>query len=151
MKIFQKITAVFLAGVFLLSSLGFTINKMICVKSGKEKLSLVNIEDCCKSKQLVEKDDCCDEETENHDLSYQNVFFTKSDCCNILNTYFDLSDFHTAKNSFVPQVISYDLFFTSDVQNVLPCQSIASTTYHFSPPPISYGRGLLSQISVLII
>jgi hypothetical protein len=133
MKTVQKTISIFLVVIFLVSSLGFTANKMVCVKSGKTKLSLVNLKDCCPEKK-----------------SSLPVF--KSDCCDITNTFFNLSDFQSTQK--------LQLNKSNDVQSFYLIPGLQSNNYFASvqspfsfadlPPPLS-GRKLLSFISILII
>lgn len=150
MKIFQKITSLSLAAVFLLSSLGFTINKMICLKSGKEKISFTAIEDCCATKINATKDSCC--EDEQNEIQYTHeAFITKSECCDIVNSNFDLSDFQTQQNNYLPTIISFDLFYNPIFHNTTTSQlSSIDVIPDISFSPL-YGRDLLSHVSILII
>ena len=83
MKLVQKITSLFLAVVFVLSSLGFTINKMVCLKSGKTKVSLTHVKDCCPEKKST-------------------VPVVKAQCCDIQNSSFKLTDFNPSQKQNVP-------------------------------------------------
>jgi hypothetical protein len=133
MKTLQKVTSVFLAVIFLVSSLGFTANKMVCLKSGKTKLSLVHVKDCCPEKK-------------------SSLPVVKADCCDITNTFFNLCDFQNGHKLQVnkPSVIqSFCLIpdFFANKQGILN-QSVFSLAD--LPPPFS-GRKILSFISILII
>jgi hypothetical protein len=133
MKTVQKITSVFLALTFLVSSLGFTVNKMVCLKSGKTKLSLTRMKDCCPEKETA-------------------LPVVKSDCCDITNTFFDLGDLRVSQKTDIVQPFA--------IQSFLSASGYQFKTYSFSdseitlfadlPPPRS-GRSLLAFISVLII
>ncbi len=133
MKTFQKITSLFLVVILLVSSLGFTANKMICLKSGKTKFSLVNIKDCCPENQ-------------------SSVPVIKSHCCNITNTFFDLNDFRSVQKSEVSQPLAVQSFYTYSPTD--PRFYSISTEGIFScsdlPPPRS-GKVYLSFISTYII
>lgn len=132
MKTLQKITALFLATVFILSSLGFTINKMVCLKSGKTKISLTHVKDCCSDKKSATP-------------------IVKAQCCDIHNSSFKLTDFSVAQKHDVP--CSQELMFFSEFSfTVVPSslQKNAVLTYSDLPPPLS-GRSLLQFISILLI
>ena len=145
MKLFQKITSVFLALVFTLSSLGFTIGKMECLKSGKTKISLSKVEDCCAKKK---KQNCCNEEQNEYDALFK---IKKADCCEISNTILQLKDFNPSQKKNVPAIdfcfLPYSTTFTiSELTNTnKPLLSFADL-----PPPL-HGRTLLNFISVLTI
>jgi hypothetical protein len=132
MKVVQKISSVFLAMLFLVSSLGFTVNKMVCIKSGKTKLSLVQMKDCCPENS-------------------SSIPVIKSNCCDITNTSFNLGDFQfSTKQEISSQsycLIPGYIYFPQ--QSICPEQSLV---YSFAdlPPPRS-GRSLLNFISILII
>jgi hypothetical protein len=133
MRTAQKITSLFLVVILLVSSLGFTANKMICLKSGKTKLSLVNIKDCCPENE-------------------SSVPVIKSDCCNITNTFFDLNDFQGVQKSEVCQPLVMQAFY--DNSSAKPDFIFVSSDQVFScsdlPPPRS-GKIFLSFISTYII
>lgn len=134
MKTLQKITSVFLAVIFLASSLGFTVNKMVCLKSGKTKLSLLHVKDCCPEKKYAAP-------------------VIKSDCCDITNTFFNLGDLRVSQKIQIVQPFSIQCLFIS--------QGFASDNTHLDVRPLSFsfadlppprsGRTLLSFISILII
>lgn len=132
MKTVQKITAFFLIVAVTLSSLGFTANKMVCLKSGKTKVALTHIKDCCK-----------DEGTAQSTI--------KSNCCDIQNSSFTLGNFETSEIN-TTQFSNITSF--SAVQNlfdVVPVSTIkTSLSFADSPSPL-YGRYLLSFISILVI
>jgi hypothetical protein len=132
MKTVQKITSFFLALTFLISSLGFTANKMVCVKSGKTKLSLVNIKDCCPEKGAGQS--------------------VGTDCCDITNTFFDLGDIQNSQNTEIAQPVILSSFFTpfSPAFNSHSVSNKLIISFADLPPPRS-GRALLSFISTLII
>jgi hypothetical protein len=133
MKTAQKIFSVFLAIIFLISSLGFTANKMVCVKSGKTKLSLVNLKDCCPQKK-------------------SSPSTIKSHCCDITNTFFNLGDLNNSHN------FQSNKNFNSQLIHAIPGYFVSNDhiadqpLFIFAdlPPPLS-GRQLLSLISILII
>lgn len=133
MKTVQKITSLFLVVILLVSSLGFTANKMICLKSGKTKLSVVNMKDCCPENKS----------------SFPVI---KSQCCNITNTFFDLNDFRSVQKSEMSQSAAVQIFYT-DFSTDLRFHSItADRIFSCSdlPPPRS-GKLFLSFISSYVI
>lgn len=132
MKAIKKITSVFLLVAFLLSSLGFTINKMVCLKSGKTKISLTHVKNCCPEKR-------------------SSVPTIKSNCCDLTNSSFSLDDFNSVQKNNVSAAVSGALpiwqnRFISDL-HLDNTSSIAAIDL---PPPL-HGRKLLSFISILII
>lgn len=152
MKLFQKITSVFLATVFLFSSLGFTISSMVCLKSGKGKISLSAIEDCCaKSKtSLVAKKGCCAHE-KMLDLPKGMAVIKKGECCDISNYTFNLNDFQSSqKQSLEQPAISQSLFYSSQLILSIVSENKLAFQYSDLPPPL-YGRTLLNFISTLTI
>jgi len=147
MKAFHKITAVSLAIVFLLSSLGFTVSKIDCLQSCEEKASLYTLDDCCAEEESSQK---CHEETKDLTDTYFS-YITNADCCDIQTTSFDVNDFQSAPKNNIPAA-SYIILPVA--QNYL-ANSI--TTHSFKknnldyPPILPHGRTLLSFISILII
>ena len=147
MKTLQKTTSIFLAIIFLLSSLGFTINKMACLKSGKIELSLVAIEDCCAKEEI--KDACCEEE--NFQSDEQGTSITRSDCCEITNTSFDLSEFQKTEKNNIPPVSSNELILLPNtLTNPFYIHTSEKNIFADLSVPL-HGRQLLSFISILII
>lgn len=132
MKLFQKIASVFLAIVFLLSSLGFTLNKMVCLKSGKTKISLVNVKDCCPEKKSTTP-------------------IIKSKCCDLQNSSFKLKDFSVVQKN---EIAAHEqISFTSTTLfyfNSIATEKKSGLAFTDLPPPL-YGRTLLNFISVLTI
>jgi hypothetical protein len=133
MKTVQKITSLLLAIVFLLSSLGLSANKMVCLKSGKVKMSLVAQKECCAIKTTT-------------------AAVIKLKCCNLSNTYFNLSDLQDAsKLSFHESFSVYStatlFFFNSTITTISKPLAISFADL----PPPRYGRTLLSFISILNI
>ena len=101
MKATQKITSVFLAAVFLFSSLGFTISSMVCLKSGRQKISLAKLEDCCEHEEELT-------------LPEDIAVIKKGECCDINNYTFNLNDFQSSqKYSFEQPLLSQSLFYSS--------------------------------------
>jgi hypothetical protein len=132
MKSVQKFTSLFLVAAILVSSLGFTANKMVCLKSGKTKLSLVNIKDCCP-----------DEEARTE---------VKADCCDITNTFFDLNDFLQSEKSELVQPLAIQSFYVDQILSFRSLSQEQKLIISFTdlPPPL-FGRALLNYISVLTI
>jgi hypothetical protein len=132
MKLFQKITSLFLAVVFVLSSLGFTINKMVCLKTGKAKVALTHVKDCCPDKKST-------------------IPVVKAQCCDIQNSSFKLTDFNPSQKHELP--VSFELvsFLTNSITVAdYTNNKLAVFLYADLPPPI-HGRTLLNFISTLII
>jgi hypothetical protein len=132
MKLFQKITSLFLAVVFVLSSLGFTINKMVCLKSGKTKVSLTHVKDCCPEKKST-------------------IPVVKAQCCDIQNSSFKLTDFNPSQKHNVP--VSFELvsFITSSISVPNHVDSKLFVLHFADLPPPIHGRTLLNFISTLNI
>ena len=152
MKAVQKITSVFLATVFLFSSLGFTISSMVCLKSGKGKVSLSVIEDCCVKTQTasVAKKDCCVHEEE-LDVPQGLAVIKKGECCDINNYTFSLKDFQNSQKQSIEQpTISQSIFYTSELIASTVSENKLAFQYSNLPPPL-YGRTLLNFISILTI
>lgn len=132
MKTVKKITSLCLVIVLLLSGLGFTINKMVCLKSGKTKISFTHVTDCCNKKQ-----------------SSQSRI--KSNCCDLKNTTFDLDDFSSSKNVNTPIADNFVLaIWQNNIVATTPCKNTSVLSYNDLPPPL-YGRQLLAIISILTI
>jgi hypothetical protein len=152
MKAIQKITSVFLAAVFLFSSLGFTISSMVCLKSGKGKVSFSSIEDCCAKPQAasIAKKGCCAHEEE-LDLPEGFAIIKKGECCDINNYTFNLKDFQSSqKQSLEQPAISQSLFYSSEIVSSTVSENKLAFQYSDLPPPL-YGRTLLNFISTLTI
>ncbi len=134
MKIAQKIVSVFLAVVFLASSLGFTVNKMTCLKSGKVVLSATAAKECCNDKP-------------------SSKTTIKKRCCDLLNSSFCLSDFqNTEKTTIEKSGASYlPLAFLNSSDNRVIFSRVASQYFYADLPPPLHGRQLLTFISTLII
>ena len=152
MKAIQKITSVFLATVFLFSSLGFTVSSMVCIKSGKGKVSLSMIEDCCVKTQVVSvaKTDCCEHEEELA-IPEDLAVIKKGECCDINNFSLKLKDFQTSEKQSIEQpAISQTLFYSSELISSTVSENELAFQYSDLPPPL-YGRTLLNFISTLTI
>jgi len=132
MKLVQKITSLFLAVIFVLSSLGFTINKMVCLKSGKTKVSLTHVKDCCPEKKST-------------------IPVVKAQCCDIQNSSFKLTDFNPSQKHEIP--VSFELlsFLTNSITvRHNSTNKLAVFLFADLPPPI-HGRTLLTFISTFNI
>lgn len=152
MKAIQKITSVFLVAVFLFSSLGFTISSMVCLKSGKGKVSLSAIEDCCAKPQTasIAKKECCAHEEELV-LPEGFAIIKKGECCDINNYTFNLTDFQNAQKQSIEQpAISQSIFYSSELISSTVSGNKLAYQYSDLPPPL-YGRTLLNFISILTI
>jgi hypothetical protein len=149
MSSFKKISAVFLAAVFLFSSLGFTISSMVCLKSGKGIVSLFAIEDCCAKKTPVSAAACCDDD---HEEPSRNItYLKKGDCCDISNYSITLNDYQVSQKVSVDQVaVIQSLFISSHIINVSASEQELAFKTADLPPPF-YGRTLLNFISILTI
>lgn len=135
----RKITSIFLAVIFLLSGIGFTIGKMVCLKSGKTFISLSAAEDCCSKKKNKEQQPLTAE-------------INKGGCCDISNTTFKLKDFHSSKINKA-EAISFTLLANKEIYAaVVKTGSVSNDQLFFAdlPPPL-YGKALLNHISILII
>ena len=131
MKLIQKISSVFLALTFLLSSLGVTINKMSCLKSGKTHISFIPFKDCCPEKN-------------------SSKTIIKSPCCDINNTSFKLNDFDPAQKSNIPVVDKAIFLKQVSVKQTILNTTASKLSFADLTPPL-HGRQLLSFISILII
>jgi hypothetical protein len=146
MKLIRNITSVLLAAVFLLSGFGFTIGKMVCIKSGKTVISLSALEDCCaKSK----KKNCCNENKKENTTS--NFSFEKSGCCDVSNTSISLKDFQSSK---INKAEAVELLILSSKESfssrAVTHSRIKKLSFADLPPPL-YGKSLLTHLSILII
>ncbi len=147
MNLFKKITSLFLAVVFLLSGFGFTIGKMVCLKSGKTKVSLSIAEDCCKKikKQNVA---CCDDEAQ---IQEEITIIKKGECCDISNTHLQLKDFNPSQKNGVPEANCFSLPFSEITLVNTSLNSTHSKLFFADLPPHLHGRSLLNFISILTI
>ncbi|CAN5451537.1 hypothetical protein BH10BAC1_BH10BAC1_14110 [soil metagenome] len=148
MNLFKKITSFFLAIVFLLSGFGFTIGKMVCLKSGKTKVSLAIVEDCCK-KAKRQSIACCDEEEQ---IQEGITVIKKGDCCDISNTHLQLKDFNPSEKKIVPEANCLSLAYTQiTYADNTSLNSTSSKLFFADLPPPLHGRSLLNFISTLTI
>ena len=133
MNILKKITSVLLAVIFLVSSMGFTVNKMVCIKSGKTKISFTPLKDCCKEKK-------------------SGTPVLKNKCCDITNSSFNLGNFQSSQKIRIANVFVLQSDFIKNTTIDYPNSACAAEIICFAdiPPPL-HGRKLLSFISILII
>lgn len=142
MKAIQKITAVFLALVFLFSSFGFTVSSMVCLKSGKGKVSLAYMEDCCAKKENSASE---------NPVPVNDFIIKKASCCEINNYSIRLNDFQNAQKLSPEQpVILHTLFNAAEALHVSQTSPALAYGYTDLPPPL-HGRTLLNFISILLI
>ncbi len=127
----QKITSIFLLIIFLISGLGFTLNKMVCLKNGKTKIWLMHEQDCCDKKS--------------------NSTVIKSQCCDQYSASFNLDDFSASPKTDAPVVSSILLPFEQKSIVPLSVYNKNSAIFYTDTSPPRYGRQLLSLISILII
>jgi len=131
MKSFCKASFLLLMAVAILaSSTGITLFKMVCDKSGKEFISLQQLDDCCADKAHSETE-------------------ISKKCCDISSQTFKLyllqkSEWKTPL--FILQAT--ELAYVSLSLVSLPSYSCAKLP--FASPPL-YGRQLLHNISKLLI
>ena len=133
MKTVQKITSVFLAALFIVSSLGFTANRMMCMKSGRIKFSLVHEKECCPETKSA-------------------IPVVKEKCCDVLNNDFHLPDFQSTQKSTIEQPLAFVFLFARPGFSYKVSSSSKPLAISFAdlPPPV-YGRTLLHFISTLLI
>lgn len=133
MKTIQKTTSIFLAALFLVASLGFTANRMMCMKSGRIKFSLVHAKECCPETKSA-------------------IPIVKEKCCDVLNSDFHLPDFQSAQKSTIEQPLTFVVLFTHPGFSYTVISSSKPLAISFAdlPPPV-YGRTLLHFISSLLI
>jgi hypothetical protein len=136
MKNIAKISSILLLSLLMLtSSMGISINKMICLSSGKVKVALWELKDCCP-----------EEEEEN-----SNLPGFQARCCDFFSEYVQV-DFLSMENNFQLKLIKS--FFTPILS--LFCQYFSLFTANSSefygdiPPPV-HGISLLKLISVFRI
>lgn len=132
MKTIKKIASVFLAVLFLVSSLGFTVNKMICLKSGKAKISFTKFNDCCKKNK-------------------SEIPVVKANCCALNNTSFTLGDYNFVQKNTVSSSINYIAVLNYSNSVIAILKNNPSKIFYSDLPPPLHGRQLLSFISILIL
>ena len=131
MKLFQKITALFLCLFMLAFSLGFTINKMVCLKSGKVKIALTPIKECCSKKN-------------------SSKTIIKTHCCDLSSFSFELNKYNPTQQQSVVFPTDFTLPFYTNVH----VTNFIVDEYPFLssnlPPPI-IGKKRLTLLSTFII
>lgn len=132
MKIIKTITTLFLAVVFLISSLGFTINKMICLKNCNVEISLILDKDCCPP-------------------SKSSSPILNAPCCDINNFSFHLNDYNLSQKNNIPVADNCLLSINNRALTKENYNTLPSKLFFTDFPPLYYGRALLSFISILII
>ncbi|MFY9308917.1 MAG: hypothetical protein WAQ28_07700 [Bacteroidia bacterium] len=150
MKVTQKISALFLSVIVLVFSLGITINRMVCLKSGIAQVSLGNIKDCCEksnNRQPSENNDyCCSKGSKAFHLN-------ETHCCNLSSTFFHLNDYSPSEKHTLPGAIDFTLPVCSSTNTSVIEHTEKGKLIFCSadlPPPL-HGKQLLSFISVFII
>lgn len=133
MKTIQKISALFLSALILVFSFGFTINKMVCLKSGNTQVSLNNIKDCCSKDTKAA------------------IPVLKPHCCDISFTAFHLNDYSPSEQYSIPVATDYLLPFSLIIPSSYGIASDTQVLHYSDLPPPLYGKQLLSFISVFII
>lgn len=132
MKFFQKITALFLCLFMLAFSLGFTINKMVCLKSGKVKIALTPIKECCSKKS-------------------SSKTILKTHCCDLSSLSFQLNEYNPTQQQSIALAIDCVLPFNINTYSysylIVNKQPLL---YSDLPPPI-VGKKRLAFLSTFII
>jgi len=143
MNTIKKISILFLTAVFLASGMGITIGSMICLESGKGKVSFSLMEDCCGKKA----ENCCDEDPAAPSNSLYS--FEKGECCAISNLSIKLTEFSSAKKvQFEQPVLDVPFFVAQRIPSDLAAAQRPSTVFNDLPSPY-HGRTLLNHISIL--
>ncbi len=150
MKIAQQISASFLSALILLFSFGFTINKVVCLKSGIAEVSFGNIKDCCEAENNAlpaeNNDQCCNTTSNGFHLN-------EIHCCNLSSTFFHLNDYSPSEKHTLPGAIDFTLPVCSSTNTSVIEHTEKGKLIFCSadlPPPL-HGKQLLSFISVFII
>lgn len=133
MNIIKTISAFLLATLVLLYSTGFTLNKMLCLKSGKSKTSFTWVDDCCS------KEGAADE-----------VPVLKTMCCDNTSAFFHLNEYNPSQQNEIPAVANCLLPYSYDLISVVAINSHTPHIFPDAPSPYQ-GKQLLSFISVLLI
>ncbi len=133
MNTVKKITSIFLALVFLASSLGLTVNKMVCGKRGKTKFSFTALKQCCKEKKST-------------------LPVVRKKCCDITNTSFNLGNYQSSEKVSISNSACHQLFYLDlkTVETKVSALHNENFQYCDLPPPL-HGRHLLTFISTFII
>ena len=125
-----------LLGLFLLMfSMGLTLNKMVCLSSGKVKVSLLDIKHCGPEES---KSPC-------HSA-------LKNKCCDITSSFLHIAIPSVVFYSFV-KITDIDVLFTGYILNIFKIStSLSLTSFIFSdlPPPL-IGKDFLNFIQILRI
>ncbi|MES2591385.1 MAG: hypothetical protein V4608_05840 [Bacteroidota bacterium] len=132
MKSIQKIAALTLMVLFLVSSLGLTINKMVCLKNGKVKVSLTHAKDCCPEKS-------------------SSAYSIEAPCCVVNNTSFHLTDFNPSPENKIPVISDCALPYYHAKSEAFIYTKETTNLFFADLPPPPHGKQLLSFISILII
>lgn len=132
MKYLKKITAFTLVTSILLFGLGFSTCKMVCLKSGKTKISFNHLANCCNKK------------------SPDNTT-VKSNCCDISNFIWGLDNYSASEKVNIPNTVFGT--FHEVLRLIYSNNSVnENSAFHAeTSPPNLYGRSLLTFISTLII
>lgn len=132
MKLLKKITAFFLCLFILAFSLGFTINKMVCLKSGKVKIALTPIKECCSKKS-------------------SSKTTLKTHCCDLSSLSFQLNEYNPTQQQSIALSIDFVLPFNINTytysHHIVNKQPLL---YSDLPPPI-VGKKRLALFSTFII
>lgn len=132
MKSLQKTAALSLLILFLVSSLGVTINKMVCLKSGNVKVSLTQVNDCCSEKNT-------------------SAYTIEAQCCVVHNTSFHLNDFNPSQYNKIPVISDCVLHYYHRKSEAVVCTKETTKLFFVDLPPPPHGKQLLALISTLII
>ena len=135
----KKVTIYFFSlflGLFLLMlSMGLTLNKMVCLSSGKVKVSLLDIKQCGPE--------------ENENACHSAL---KSKCCDITSSFLHIDIPSVVFYSFI-KITGVDVLFTGYIFNIFKIGvSLSLTSFLFSdlPPPLK-GKDFLNFIQILRI
>jgi len=105
---------------------------MVCFKSGKTKISLTQLKDCCPKKESANP-------------------VVKAQCCDINNTSFHLNDFNSSSKKNIPTAGDVVLAINKYAFIHTQYNHLTAVIVTADPPPPIYGRQLLSFISILTI
>ncbi|MEW6467477.1 MAG: hypothetical protein AB1458_01055 [Bacteroidota bacterium] len=133
---------IFLVGsAILLGSVGLSIGKMVCPKSGKAIIALGQPEDCCDTKPEPKKEkDCCKRENK--------PAHAEKDCCDISSVEIKLDRYTSAKKAEPPVVSEAELPPSISAEKQVSLFPALLYAYDTSEaPPRPSGRSLLTIIS----
>ena len=133
MKTIQKIVALFLSVLILLFSFGFTINKMVCLKSGSIRASLSDIQDCCSNEKET------------------TLPVVKAHCCDLSSTAFHLNDYNPSEQHSVHAALNCSLILNQKATAPYCIKTSNLVLFYTDLPPPLHGKQLLQFISVFII